>query len=418
LAENGDPRQRVVITGIGMIASVGRDREAVWGAVRQGQSGVRLLRGVKAIPDDLLVAAQVDICPDRPGRLKPISLCMPAAAEAVADSGLDLEAYDPYRCGAAISGHMGDTDFVVERCGRAELIEPGKPPWWGQWYPCSACSFVANHYRLYGPRISHSTACSSGLIDILAAVRAIRDGRCDRALAGSAEAIHPLFAAGFHRMGVLAYDADDPTRACRPFDRNRSGFVMGEGAAMFVFERLDLARDRGAKIYAEILGGHILATAHHVTGLDVDSDALVELIRITLRRSGLPPEAIDYINAHGTGTQQNDLLEARSIRRAFGAAADRVCVSSTKSMLGHLVNASGSVELAVTTLALRDRFVPPTRNLTDPDPQCRIDCIPNVGRPLHAEHALKLSVAFGGHLAALAIRRWPDADSGRAARKG
>lgn len=135
MAENGDPRQRVVITGIGMIASVGRDREAVWGAVRQGQSGVRLLRGVKALPDDLLVAAQVDICPDRPGRLKPISLCMPAAAEAVADSGLDLAAYDPYRCGAAISGHMGDTDFVVERCGRAELIEPGKPPWWGQWYP-------------------------------------------------------------------------------------------------------------------------------------------------------------------------------------------------------------------------------------------------------------------------------------------
>jgi 3-oxoacyl-(acyl-carrier-protein) synthase len=408
LAEQNDPRHRVVITGIGMIASVGQDREAVWRAVRQGQSGVGLMRGVKAIPDGMLAAAQVNICPDRPGRLKPISLCLPTAAEAVADADLDLAAYDPYRMGAAISGHMGDTDFVVERLGRTDLIDPGKPPWWGQWYPCSACSFIANQYQLYGPRFSHSTACSSGLIDILAAARAIRDGRCDRALVGSAEAIHPLFAAGFHRMGVLAFDADDPTQACRPFDRNRSGFVMGEGAAMFVFERLDLALDRGAKIYAEILGGHILASAYHVTGLDAESDALVELIRITLKRSGLPPEAIDYINAHGTGTQQNDLLEARSIRRAFGTATDRVCVSAVKSMLGHLVNASGSVELGITTLALRDGFVPPTRNLTDPDPECRIDCVPNVGRPLNAEHALKLSIAFGGHLAAVALRRWPE----------
>jgi 3-oxoacyl-(acyl-carrier-protein) synthase len=413
LATNRDPRQRVVITGIGMLASVGGDRESVWRAVRQGESGVRLIKGVKAIPDGLLIAAQVDVDADRPGRLKPINLCMPAAAEAVADSQLDLSECDPQRCGAAISGHMGDTDFVVEQLNRWDMIDPGKPPWWGQWYPCSACSFVANHYRLYGPRISHSTACSSGLIDILAATRAIRDGRCDRALVGSAEAIHPLFAAGFHRMGVLAYDADDPAGACRPFDRNRSGFVMGEGAAMFIFERLDLAQQRGAKIYAEILGGHILASAYHVTGLDADSDALVELIRITLQRAGLPTQAIDYINAHGTGTQQNDVMEARSIRRAFGAAADRICVSATKSMLGHLVNASGSVELAVTALALRDGFLPPTRNLTDPDPQCQIDCLPNIGRRVAAEYAIKLSIAFGGHLAAVAIRRWPEGQSGR-----
>jgi 3-oxoacyl-(acyl-carrier-protein) synthase len=260
--------------------------------------------------------------------------------------------------------------------------------------------------------MAHSTACSSGLVDILSAVRAIQDGQCDAALAGSAEFIHPLFAAGFHRMGVLAYHSD-PQQACRPFDVQRQGFVMGEGAAIFVLERLSHALARRALIYAEILAGKVLADAYHVTGLDQESGALAHLISITLRRAGLQPHHVGYINAHGTGTQQNDLIEARGIRRSLGAAADTVSISATKSMLGHLVNASGSVELAITTLALRDGFLPPTLNLTHPDPECDLDCIPLVGRRLACEHALKLSIAFGGHLAAVALRRWSEASSSR-----
>jgi 3-oxoacyl-(acyl-carrier-protein) synthase len=306
---------------------------------------------------------------------------------------------------------MGDTDFVVEQLGLTDqLVPPGKQPWWGQWFPSTSCATVAADYDLRGPRLSNSTACASGTIAILKAVRAIRDGQCDLALAGSSEAIHPLFAAGFHNMRVLA-NHDDPTQACRPFDAHRTGFVMGEGAAMFILERLSHARDRGATIYAEILGGRLLTDAHHVTSLNEGSEALTELIRLTLRSAGVAPRDIAYVNAHGTGTKQNDVIETRGIRAAFGRAADDVCVSATKSMLGHLVNASGSVELAITTLALRDGFAPPTLNLTHPDPECDLDCIPLVGRARPLEHALKLSIAFGGHLAAIVLRRWPGAQA-------
>ncbi len=400
----------VVITGIGMIASVGHDRESVWRAVCAGRSGVRRLEGLEGIPDGLLIGAPVDIEPDRPGELKVISLARRAAAEALDDAQIDWRRIDRARFGCAASGHIGDTSalrFVPDN-------NPDRPShfvdWWQQWLPNTACWSVGTEFGLHGPRLCHSTACASGLIDILGAVRAIRDGQCDIALAGSAEGIHPLFAAGFHQMRVLAHHAD-PTQACRPFDSARNGFVMGEGAAMFVLERLSHARRRGASIYAQVLGGKMIADAYHVTGLDADSEALEYLISATLRSSGLVPRQIGYINAHGTGTQQNDVMEARGIRRALGAAADTICVSSTKSMLGHLVNAAGSVELAITTLALRDGFAPPTVNLTHPDPQCDLDCIPLVGRRRPFEYALKFSVAFGGHQAAVALRRWPEAQS-------
>jgi len=404
-------REPIVITGIGMIASVGRDRESVWRAVQRGQSGVRSLRGMPGIPDDLLLAATVDVPLGRRGELKAITLLHIAAAEAMADSRVKLNVVDRDRFACAISGHMGDTGFVVEQLGLQHMIDPAGVPWWQQWMPNTGCSSVANRFGLYGPRICHSTACASGLIDVLAAVRAIEDNKADIALAGSAEAIHPLFAAGFHRMGVLAHH-DDPAQACRPFDSRRSGFVMGEGGALFVIERLSHAVRRGARIYAEILGGRILAEAHHVTGLDAESEALAYLISATLGDARLAPGEVSYINAHGTGTQQNDVVETRGIRRALGAAADKIWVSATKSMLGHLVNASGSVELAITALALRDGFAPPTLNLTDPDPQCDLDCVPLVGRPSRFQTALKLSAAFGGHLAAVALRRWMDAETG------
>jgi 3-oxoacyl-(acyl-carrier-protein) synthase len=427
--------EAVVITGIGVIASIGRNREAVWQAVQRGDCGVRRLTGMTGIPDGMLLGATVDIEGEFPGQLKNIPLCRQTAAEALADARVHLVAVDRERFGCSIGAHMGDTGYVLERLQSRERMSdhasscqasgvrcqsptpdtrhPTPVPWWQQWFPNTSCAMVARDYDLRGPRLSNSTACASGTIAILKAIRAIRDGQCDIALAGSSEAIHPLFAAGFYNMGVLA-DHAQPTEACRPFDRARNGFVMGEGAAMFVLERLSHARARGAAIYAEVLGGLILNDARHVTSLDANSDALTELIRGTLRTSGVGPRDIAYINAHGTGTQQNDLLESRGIRAAFGRVADSVCVSATKSMLGHLVNASGSVELAITALALRDGFAPPTLNLTEPDPECDIDCIPLVGRAQPLEHALKLSIAFGGHLAAVVLRRWTAADARQA----
>ena len=398
--------RRVVITGIGVVTSIGHSREAVWQAIQRGECGVRRLTGIPSIPDGLLLGATADVQGEFPGQLKNIPLCRQTAAEALADARIHFARVDRDRFGCSIGAHMGDTDYVVERLGLQDsLIPPGKRPWWQQWLPNTACAIVAQDYDLRGPRLSNSTACASGTIAILKAVRAIHDGQCDLALAGSSEAIHPLFAAGFYNMGVLA-DHPEPALACRPFDTNRSGFVMGEGAAMFVLELLEHARERGAAIYAEVLGGRILNDARHVTSLDANSDALSELIRVTLRSSDLVPRDVTYINAHGTGTKQNDLLESRGIRAAFGRAASSVCVSANKAMLGHLVNASGSVELAITALALRDGFAPPTLNLTDPDPECDLDCIPLVGRVQPLEHALKLSIAFGGHLASVALRRW------------
>jgi 3-oxoacyl-(acyl-carrier-protein) synthase len=396
----GEP---VVITGIGMITSVGGSAAATWEAVRCGASGVRSIRGLPGIPDDLIIGAPVDIDTSCPSQLKVIALSRTAAQEALLDADIDLAAVDRDRFACAISGHMGDTDGIAEILGLSSKSE-GDVPSWHQWMPNTACATVAADHGLFGPRSCHSTACASGLIDILSAVRRIRDGQCDYALAGSAEAINPLFAAGFRQLRVLA-EHSDPSQACRPFDRDRSGFVMGEGAAMFVLEKLSSAKARRVPIYAEITAGTMLGEAHHVTSMAQDSEPLRYLITETLRRGEMAAEEIGYVNAHGTGTRQNDLVEARGIRAAFGGAASDILVGANKSSIGHLVNAAGSVELALTALSLRDGFAPPTLNLYNPDPQCDLDCVPLVGRVHRAESALKLSCAFGGHLVCVAIRK-------------
>lgn len=405
----------VVITGIGLVASVGQGREAVWQAVREGRSGVRRLEGLPCIPDGLMIGAPVEMAVDYPGQLKVTAMALRAAGEALRDAQVNLCEIERDRCACAIAGHVSDTRGIDLALGRLDpAVAAEEAPWYEQWLPNTACATVGQHYGLWGPRLSHSAACASGTIQILTAVRALQDDQCDLALAGSSEAIHPLFAAGFRRMQVLA-EHEDPTQACKPFDRDRQGFVMGEGAGMLVLERLDHALARNAPIYAEICGGKMLSEAHHVTGIDASSQPLSKLIELTLRSAGLAPDEIGYINAHGTGTLQNDVAETRGIRAAFGSAAAHTRVSSVKSILGHLVNAAGSVELALTALALRDGFAPPTINLRNPDPECDLDCIPLVGRETPLDCALKLSVAFGGHLAAVALRRWPDAQTARAA---
>ncbi|MDA7977859.1 MAG: beta-ketoacyl-[acyl-carrier-protein] synthase family protein [Pirellulales bacterium] len=401
----------VVITGIGLVTSTGLDRETAWQAIKDGRSGVQRLRGVPGIPDDFILGATVDVPTDFPGQRKEFPLARRAAEEAITDAGIDLANSDRDRFGCSISGVMGDTSYVNQVCGRTDLLPDPHIKWWEQWLPNSCCWSVAQHFGFNGPRTSHSVACASGLVDALAAVRNIQDGQCDVALTGSSFAIDSLFASGFQKMRVLA-EHEDPAQASRPFDAERSGFVMGEGAAMFIVERLSHAVARGAKIYSEIAAAKMQGDAHHVTGLDQNSESLSYLISSTLRQARLRPADIGYINAHGTGTQQNDAVETRAIRDALGTAANQVCVSSTKSMIGHLVCAAGSVELAITALALRDGFFPPTINLTSPDPACDLDYLPLVGRRGAYEHALKISVAFGGHLVAFALRRWDEADSG------
>lgn len=398
---------RVVITGIGMVTSVGEDRDSTWEAVRSGRSGIGRLEGIPGLPGIDMLGATVGRPPadDYGTRYLPMSL--QAAGEAIEDSRLEYGHIERTRFGCALTAQMGDTPgfsgmrAAVSRSGEAST-------WWHEWLPNTVCSKVASRFRIMGPRLCSTAACASSAVSTIQAMRAIQDDQCDIVLAGGMQTIHPLLAAGFHNMRVLAFH-EQPELACRPFDTNRSGFVMGEGAAMMVLERLSHAVARRAPIYAEVVGGRILCDAHHITGLNEDSEVLTRLISETLKSSKLCPADISYINAHGTGTLQNDVMETRGIRNSLGRAAEAVCMSSTKSMLGHLVNAAGIVELAVSTLALRDGFAPPTVNLTEPDPQCDLDCVPLVGRRQDFEHALKLSIAFGGHLTAVAIRRWSEA---------
>ena len=400
----------IVISGIGLVTAVGNDRETTWRNVREGVSGARRLTGVAGLPDGLLLAADVRGVKGEPGRLRDYPVGKLAAGEAIADSGLlAVRGVDRTRIGVTMAAVYGDSPRVA--AVRAEQT-PGFDPsaWHHEFLPSSTISRIANDYGLFGPRIGNATACATGTIAIITAARAIEDGQCDAVLAGAITTIQPLLAAGFHNMRVLAMH-DDPAEACRPFDAARNGFVMGEGAGMLVLERASSARARGARIYAEIAAGTIACDAHHVTDLSTDSTTLTYLLGATLKKARLAPSDVSYINAHGTGTQQNDLMETRGIRNAFGAAADELCVSSIKGNIGHLVNAAGAVELALTALALRDGYAPPTRNLSNPDPGCDLDCLPFVGRQYEFEHAMKISIAFGGHLAAIALRRWDGAEA-------
>ena len=398
---------RVVVTGIGLVTAVGNDRESTWEAVKAGQSGVRRLNYVPGFQDGQLLGATVRDPDIEQPVLRDHPIAMRAANEAVADSQISSYVIAPERIGCSVSAFVG----ITPRCHSLITGQPTQNNtlgWEQKWLPNTICNEIAREFCFNGPRLCNSTACATGAISTLQAVRAIQDNQCDMALAGAVQTIHPLLAAGFKNMRVLA-EHEDPQQACRPFDAHRNGFVMGEGSAMLMLERMSHAVDRGAPIYAEIVGGRLCSEAHHVTDLNADSGTLTRLIQDTLKKSKLVPSDVEYINAHGTGTLQNDVMESRSIRESFGRAADSVCMSSTKAVLGHLVNAAGAVELAISILALRDGFAPPTVNLTEPDPECDIDCIPFVGRQNQFEHALKLSIAFGGHLAAIALRRWSDA---------
>ncbi len=400
---------KVVITGVGMISSVGNDREATWQAVCAGRSGVRRMANLLGFSGDTLLGATVSDLDIEAGDTRYGPLGLQAAEEALRDSQLELSRVNLDRFACAISPNVGDTPGIANLRTK-DLKEKSYEPWCNRFLPNSTCSLIANRFDLNGPRLSHSAACASGTVSTLGALRAIQSNQCDLALVGCAQMIHPLLAAGFYNMRVLA-NHENPAQACRPFDANRSGFVLGEGSAMIVLERQSHAVARGAPIYAEIVGGCILSEAHHITGVTSDSHALHRLIDETLLGARISPANIGYINAHGTGTKLNDVMESRGIRTAMGKAADQVCVSSTKSMLGHLLNAAGIMELAITVMALRDGFAPPTLNLTHPDPECDLDYLPLVGRSQDFEHALKLSIAFGGHLAAVALRRWSGAEA-------
>ena len=405
-----DPRSPVVVvTGIGLATGLGGTRERTWHALKTGASAVRRLDA----PLDLAGGAGAPRCRDdsvatRGAPDPALLLALQTAREALADAGLepggDSLQIDPERIATVIGLSKGCVQHLSTLArSRAERYDAHWPE---HYWPNSGAVAIARSARFRGPCVAPVAACATGLIAALQAAELIRRGVCDVALAGAADAsLDPLVLAAFRRMGVLARVEGDPARAVRPWDRRRTGFLVGEGAAVLVLERAEHARARGVLPYVEFAGGASGADAYHATILNPDPTGLGQLIVRALRHAKVDPPEVDLVNVHGTATPSNDPLECRALREALGADADRVSCTANKSQIGHLLGAAGAVELAITCLAVRDGFVPPTLNLDDADPACDLDGTPHVGRHRPIRAALKLSIGFGGHLAAALVRR-------------
>jgi 3-oxoacyl-[acyl-carrier-protein] synthase II len=331
--------------------------------------------------------------------------------EAVADARVRETGFDPERVATVVGMSKGDPGRLAEYHRwyvgpKPDLAERQGMMTFG--WPNTAAAVFAGVWDFRGPCLAPVAACATGLIAALQAADLIRRGACDLALAGAGDAsLDPLLLGAFRKMAVLARvaEGDDPGRSVRPWDKNRSGFLVGEGAAVLVLEREDHARARGALPYCEFAGGAFGSDAYHLTALNPDPSNLAGLIGRALERAGVGASEVDHVNVHGTATEANDPLECRALRLALGPHADAVSCSANKAQVGHCLGAAGSVELSFTCLAVRDGFVPPTLNLDDPDPRCDLDGTPHVGRARPVRSALKLSLGFGGHLAAAVLRQ-------------
>ncbi len=338
-----------------------------------------------------------------------IQYALVAGVEAVEDAKVDFSQVDPTRAGALVGSGIGGILSILE--WHKVLLEKGP----GRISPFFIPSLIVNmasgqlsiRYKLKGPNSSVVTACATGNHAIGDAFRIIQRGDADLMVAGGSEAIiDELPLGGFAQMKALSTRNDEPARASRPFDADRDGFVAGEGAGIVVLESAEHARRRGARIYAEIVGYGMTADAYHMTAPDPDGDGAVRAMTAALKDGGLRPEDVGYINAHGTSTPYNDKTETLAIKQVFGAHADRLAVSSTKSMTGHLLGAAGGIEAVVTVLALHHGILPPTINYETPDPDCDLDYVPNAARKAEVETAISNGFGFGGTNATLAFRRW------------
>ena len=412
---------RVVITGIGMITPVGNSTDATWQGLLAGKSGTGPLPeswnltdySVKAVgrvtgEEPLLAAALPAKYHARTDRF--IHLTMIAAHEAMQHAGLTAEnPADRTRLGAYVGVGLGGLSGIEEgvRAFDVSGIRRVSPIIIPKVISSLAPGWLSIQYQLQGPTLATASACASSTDAIGHAMRAIRHGYADVMLAGGAEAcITPMCIGGFGNMRALSAWQGDPAAASRPFDAQRTGFVLAEGATMLVLEREDYARARGANIIGVISGYGATADAHHVTAMHPDADGAIRAMRAALSDAGFAPEDIGYINAHGTGTPMNDPCETLAIKKVFGGGVKTpLLVSSTKSMTGHMLGAAGATEAAICALALRDQRVPPTINLTTPDPACDLDYVPGVARSHSFSHAMTNSFGFGGANAVLVVSK-------------
>ncbi|MEH1056787.1 beta-ketoacyl-[acyl-carrier-protein] synthase family protein [Micromonospora sp. CPCC 206171] len=414
--------RRVVITGIGVRAPGGNGTKEFWDLLTAGRTATRRISFFDPSPYRSQVAGEADFDPAREGltprevrRMDRASqFAVVCAREAIADSGLDFGALDPHRVGVSLGSAVAAATslereyLVLSDSGRRWEVDADyvSPHMFDYLIPSVMPAEVAWTVAAEGPVAMVSNGCTSGLDSVGHAVQLIREGSADVMLAGASDApVTPIVAACFDAIKATTSRNDDPEHASRPFDGSRNGFVLAEGSAMFVLEEYASARRRGAHVYAEVSGYATRCNAYHMTGLKADGREMAEAIRVALDESRLDPTAVDYVNAHGSGTRQNDRHETAAYKRSLGQHAYEVPVSSIKSMVGHSLGAIGSVEIAASLLAIEHGVVPPTANLHEADPECDLDYVPLVAREQDVDTVLTVGSGFGGFQSAIVLRR-------------
>jgi 3-oxoacyl-[acyl-carrier-protein] synthase II len=414
-------QRRVVVTGIGLICGVGKTVPEVWEGLLAGRSGMAEIKAFNLEGHPVRFAAEVkDFDPllfvdkkesRKMGRF--IHFALAASAEAMAHSGLVVDDSNHDRVGVHIGSGIGGFD-VIER-EHTNMMNGGPRKISPFFIPATIVNLAAGHvsikYSARGPNEATATACTSSAHSIGDAFRIIQRGDADAMIAGGTEAaITPMGVGGFAAMKALSTRNDDPTHACRPWDKDRDGFVVGEGAGILIMEELEFAKARGAKILGEVIGYGMSADAFHMTGMAPEGEGCYRAMTAALRVAGISPDKIDYVNAHATSTPLGDALESKAIENVFGERAlnHTLLVSSTKSMTGHLLGGAGGLEAGITIMAMLNQIAPPTMNIQELDPQCRLNYVPNKPLPAKIDYALSNSFGFGGTNASIVMKRWTE----------
>lgn len=409
---------RVVITGMGVVSPVGNDVETFWNALLTGTSGIDRITKFDASEYPSQIAGEVkdfnphDFMEKKDARRMDrfVQYAVAAAKMALEDGAFDIQSIDPDRIGVYIGSGIGGLS-TWEKQHRI-LLERGPRRVSPFFIPMMIANMASGQVSILtgakGPNSAAISACATGAHSIGDAYRIIQRGEADAMLAGGAEAtITPVAFAGFSSMKALSTSRnDEPTKASRPFDRDRDGFVMGEGAGVVLLERLEHAQARGARIYAEMVGYGMSGDAYHLTSPAPKGEGAARCMKRALEDAKLQPEDVGYVNAHGTSTDYNDALETTAIKTTFGDHAYELAISSVKSMTGHLLGAAGAIEAIATALALKEQILPPTINYETPDPECDLDYVPNVARDVNMKAAISNSLGFGGHNATLVLKKY------------
>ncbi len=411
--------RRVVVTGVGLVSSLGIGTEETWQSIRQGRIGISRIESFDTTGFSCQIAGEIkNFDPalyiekkeiKKMGRF--IQMAVAASEFALRSSSFTATPETAERIGVYIGSGIGGFD-VIEREHKT-FLQHGPRRISPFFIPATiinlASGYVSIRTGAKGPNSATATACATSSHAIGDSFRLIQHGYADAMITGGAEAcISPMGVGGFAAMRALSTRNDAPERASRPWDKDRDGFVVGEGAAVLIMEELEFARARGATIMGEMIGYGMSGDAYHVTSPADDGDGAYRMMRNALQDAGIQPGQIDYLNAHATSTEIGDLIETRAIKRCFGEHAYKLAVSSTKSMHGHLLGGAGALEAGITILALRDQIAPPTMNLEHPSPECDLDYLPNHARPMKIEHALSNSFGFGGTNAALVFKRFAE----------